>query len=388
MRYVWPRLSEVDARVLLAQYEPLSPTELRDLAATDHPRAAEVAVGGQRVPLPIIEQVARDLRSLADEHGFPDALSHHSPGEFDRPAARLVHNGMKILPSDAASDEVWNFLNLVVLPDLTVWRYPDRHPERMMGRSRSTFGRLWWRAEVIGEDLLDRPDGLGEDQLVAIMERPRLAANRLAARTLAQIIIEGDEVGGRADSQTMRHTARLFRQRSAFISLESLSVAELQEFASDCLRLARELEESKKEGGAADRKAKGEGDERALDEVKHEHPLTSEDSHGDLLPPHSENTDASTSEHAFTSEAAGSRAALQIVRPEVIDREAIGASTEPNRSHDSLAQFDELPLVPAGWFPDPDRIHQYRYWDGSQWTDYVANNGVQSTSPIRRWRQA
>ena len=29
--------------------------------------------------------------------------------------------------------------------------------------------------------------------------------------------------------------------------------------------------------------------------------------------------------------------------------------------------------IPAGWHPDPSGKHQLRYWDGTQWTDHVAN---------------
>ncbi len=35
-----------------------------------------------------------------------------------------------------------------------------------------------------------------------------------------------------------------------------------------------------------------------------------------------------------------------------------------------------------GWLPDPDARHEYRYWDGSGWTDDVADGGVTSTDPV------
>ncbi|MBG9885389.1 hypothetical protein ABE10_02060 [Bacillus toyonensis] len=41
---------------------------------------------------------------------------------------------------------------------------------------------------------------------------------------------------------------------------------------------------------------------------------------------------------------------------------------------------NEIPL--ADWHPDPTGRHQYRYWDGSTWTDHVADNGVQGTDPL------
>lgn len=33
--------------------------------------------------------------------------------------------------------------------------------------------------------------------------------------------------------------------------------------------------------------------------------------------------------------------------------------------------------IERGWFADPTKRHQYRYWDGSAWTEHVADNGVQ-----------
>lgn len=35
----------------------------------------------------------------------------------------------------------------------------------------------------------------------------------------------------------------------------------------------------------------------------------------------------------------------------------------------------------AGWQPDPQGRHEYRYWDGSAWTDQVSDGGVVSTDP-------
>lgn len=35
-----------------------------------------------------------------------------------------------------------------------------------------------------------------------------------------------------------------------------------------------------------------------------------------------------------------------------------------------------------GWLPDPTSRHEYRYWDGSRWTDDVADHGVASTDPL------
>lgn len=38
--------------------------------------------------------------------------------------------------------------------------------------------------------------------------------------------------------------------------------------------------------------------------------------------------------------------------------------------------------TPAGWYADPLGNHQLRYWDGWQWTQHVADHGVQKVDPL------
>jgi uncharacterized RDD family membrane protein YckC len=40
------------------------------------------------------------------------------------------------------------------------------------------------------------------------------------------------------------------------------------------------------------------------------------------------------------------------------------------------------PENPARWAPDPLGRHQYRYWDGAQWTEHVSDDGLVSTDPL------
>lgn len=42
---------------------------------------------------------------------------------------------------------------------------------------------------------------------------------------------------------------------------------------------------------------------------------------------------------------------------------------------------DEVMAIERGWLADPTKRHQYRYWDGSAWTEHVADNGVQGVDP-------
>lgn len=40
--------------------------------------------------------------------------------------------------------------------------------------------------------------------------------------------------------------------------------------------------------------------------------------------------------------------------------------------------------VPADWHPDPTGRHEYRYWDGQSWTEYVSDAGQFVTDPLEQ----
>jgi uncharacterized RDD family membrane protein YckC len=42
---------------------------------------------------------------------------------------------------------------------------------------------------------------------------------------------------------------------------------------------------------------------------------------------------------------------------------------------------DPAPENPARWAPDPLGRHQYRYWDGTQWTEHVSDDGRVGNDP-------
>ena len=38
--------------------------------------------------------------------------------------------------------------------------------------------------------------------------------------------------------------------------------------------------------------------------------------------------------------------------------------------------------TPAGWYDDPQKRHQSRYWDGTRWTENCADDGVAVIDPV------
>jgi putative membrane protein len=57
------------------------------------------------------------------------------------------------------------------------------------------------------------------------------------------------------------------------------------------------------------------------------------------------------------------------LRPKAVRPSAASAMVEP------------AALAPAGWFADPSGRHEWRYWDGTGWTDHVGDGGVASLDP-------
>jgi hypothetical protein len=67
------------------------------------------------------------------------------------------------------------------------------------------------------------------------------------------------------------------------------------------------------------------------------------------------------------------RTSLPAAQPAAVATAAAGgvAVTDPS-----------TPTVPAGWKADPTGRHQFRYWDGFQWTENVADAGAQSRDAV------
>jgi tetratricopeptide (TPR) repeat protein len=54
------------------------------------------------------------------------------------------------------------------------------------------------------------------------------------------------------------------------------------------------------------------------------------------------------------------------------------------RGSAGVREGQSVTSLPASWHADPLGWHQLRYWDGGQWTDHVADSGVQSVDSIKR----
>ena len=228
---VYPRLPRELGRAILIGSADMDPVALRLRAGVSHPSAAPAPTGGTPAGPEQIKKVQQAVRDVADATGFPTPLRRGREQDFDRPCGRVLYETMSIVPADAASEDVWTFLSLVVLPEIGPWRFPNRLEERMLGRPRNVLRRPWWRAWALGPDLSFAPEGctpLGEDEFVGIMERPSIGGNQRIARAVRDAIWRLELHGPRvARSEAARELARRFRAFLPYIAVDALSDEEL-----------------------------------------------------------------------------------------------------------------------------------------------------------------
>jgi hypothetical protein len=120
---------------------------------------------------------------------------------------KLFANEFPISPFEAGVESNWEYLALVVLPDLVLERHPvkqslhdsidfedfedgdledDRSsvlPKRFKGGERNAFRRIWIRAHAARRDLSLLEEAL-EDNLVAVFERTRVSQNPTIAMSV------------------------------------------------------------------------------------------------------------------------------------------------------------------------------------------------------------
>lgn len=233
----YPRLPEPVAGEILRELTPLTPIEIREHSATAHGSVTWYPTSTRRADSKTLRTLQRDLRDTAAQHGYPTVANRRSSAfrTFDQDISRVLFDQMAIVPADAASDDVWSFLSLVLAPDVAFWRFPNRDAredyERLLGRPRNVFRRLWWRSFSLGPEVSAQ---LHEDEAVAIMERPTLGGDPRVARAvalshLAHIAAEPDV--GRTD--LLREATKRIRRISVIIPLSALGAAELSDLTNE-----------------------------------------------------------------------------------------------------------------------------------------------------------
>lgn len=210
--------ASIDLRTIQAQYYPLA-----------RQRAGSEELLGLR----------EKILGIAEEFGFPSAVSTKVLVEFDRSVGPEVHAQMAIMPADASSIDVWNFINTAVVPDVVLWRYGRFHTQtkkwvisedRLFDMIRTTIGRLWWRVHLLGPDLARK---LGEDEVVNLLEKPRIGGYPLLSRAMgARLLTFASESNTGRRMELFRDATKRLLRKMAVQSVFVMTAEQLDEFVT------------------------------------------------------------------------------------------------------------------------------------------------------------
>ncbi|WP_426564279.1 hypothetical protein ACPPVT_00100 [Angustibacter sp. McL0619] len=139
---------------------------------------------------------------------------------FDRTVTPVLRETIDVSWAEAASREVWHFVALVALGDLTEWRWSDqrtRNVERWIASdmTRHTWGRLWWRAAAFEQSpgLLNQ---LSESDLNQLLERRIIGSNPLLLVAVARSVLEAPDRGV-PHREVIRDSTKRLRRFLAFL---------------------------------------------------------------------------------------------------------------------------------------------------------------------------
>ncbi|NKS67187.1 hypothetical protein GS461_17230 [Rhodococcus hoagii] len=171
MTKLWPRLPLGTASALLKIIE--QGDEL--IFALENEKCYYAPIG-IRTTLQARAELRESILGIAKAKGFPEIAADSVLAEFDLEVTEMLHAAMPMSWSEAGSREVWSFMALILLPDVTRWRWQHRldniNRERWIcsDMTRHTWARLWWRHIQVGGEyrILSQ---LGESGLNQFLER-------------------------------------------------------------------------------------------------------------------------------------------------------------------------------------------------------------------------
>ncbi|NWO07296.1 MAG: hypothetical protein HLX50_16875 [Alteromonadaceae bacterium] len=228
----FPRIDDLREIEVIKELNAKPVNQASELSATNHPAAYYYATAAITVPEAQLKQFRAKVMDVAYDLGFPAKLNSNRARELDQRISNILFQDLELVPAEAANKEVWNFLTLVVLPDIAKWRYPNEKQtpdyDRWLGSNRNVIRKLWWREAVLGHDLNSQ---IGEDEAVGIMERPMLSGQAPIARAMVKALLSVEkEFPKTARSELLRAGAVNLRRYLPFTAFEMLSETKLEEF--------------------------------------------------------------------------------------------------------------------------------------------------------------
>lgn len=235
---LYPQLPHEIALSLADKHRASSIGDLTKAARAEHSKSEFTPTGGAPATKEHLLALREALLKAAQAVGFPRAPTQQEAAVFDTEASILLFNRMGMAPVEASSLGVWEFLTCILVPDLVRWRFfqegETTSVQRFYGGRRNMLQRLWWRAFHLahgagnGVDTSSLLKRLGEDELVQLTERPRLAGICGLSGVVGSELLRAAERHTTTSRRTLiREGQKRLLRVSTFLALETMSAQEL-----------------------------------------------------------------------------------------------------------------------------------------------------------------
>jgi len=241
--YLYPRLPQHIAQTMATKLIERTIDDLLDAWGIAHDEVTFAPTGGNRITGEQLKLLRAEVLVVAKQFSYPDPPDKKSARKFDIDCAILLHQTMKLHPSEASHNEVWSFIGCVLLPDIVRWRFNDsidtvRFVGRERGMRRHAFGRLWWRAYLAYYPRWKDPyvilRRLNEDDLVQVTERSSIAVRPALFRSFcASFAIATQSHTNLSRRDLMREASKRMYRLLSLTAVEALSDQELQKLTDD-----------------------------------------------------------------------------------------------------------------------------------------------------------
>ena len=95
----------------------MTASDLAKISSIGH-TAVQYYETGSKVSEGDLEKLQSDVRSYAKKFGYPNPAGEQDLRSFDTECGQLLHESLKLHPSEASHLEMWVFLTCVLLPDV------------------------------------------------------------------------------------------------------------------------------------------------------------------------------------------------------------------------------------------------------------------------------
>lgn len=243
---LWPRMDRSMAERRLEQLGDIAGPEV-DMS-TEHFSFSGV---GRRASAVEITKLRDRVIGIATAYGFSRRYGFNQEADpGDEARSRFDFEVFGALPalmpmnwSEAGSCDMWSWCSIVLLPDVTHWRWRWSgqtgrwNRERWIGSdlTRHTWGRQWWRSVQLTDDP-ELAQQLRENEFNQLTERANtIGANPLLVSTFARRFLEYAAENGIARRALLRDASQRLLRHMYFLDDSLMSETDLIHWSDQIL---------------------------------------------------------------------------------------------------------------------------------------------------------